>query len=395
MASGGGFAASGLLQGFAQAYTAARVRATNMEVEQRHALAGTLMQLYPNARPEAQAEIAQQLLPISSRPPGRNLDKGLSAISSFGRAAATSGQQAGPQPTSMGVLQPPPGATTPTPSGTGPEPAGSTGGQSPTAGGPPNLGAPAAAAPAALPVGIPPPPPYSPLLSPQERNQMDAAHVAAMQTAEVGAQLAARKQYADAMGLTGRDRENFIAGRMVTPYAHQQQKMYVDPDNPGQPRVGNFAPISGVVTDMDGQVIENPQPWITAVNSPSAPFRATMQAALSQGMAREQILNDWNARNSTIKGIRMVQQPDGSIQAVPVETSTTSTRGQLPLPPGSPQPKGAGGGGAARVGAGTTVGGKIPAEVEKAQATYQQSVSRYNVMADALPRALQGDQQAM
>src|SRR4029077_7036206 len=236
---------------------------------------------------------------------------------------------------------------------------------------------------------------YSPLLSPQERNQMDAAHVAAMQTAEVGAQLAARKQYADAMGLTGRDRENFIAGRMVTPYAHQQQKMYVDPDNPGQPRAGNFDPISGVVTDMDGQVIENPQPWITAVNSPSTPFRATMQAGLSQGMSREQILNDWNTRNSTIKGIRMVQEPDGSIQAVPVETSTTSTRGQLPLPPGSPQPKGAGGGGAARVGAGTRVGAKIPAEVEKAQATYQQSVSRYNVMADALPRALQGDQQAM
>jgi hypothetical protein len=395
MSAGGLTAASGLLQGFAQSYTAARIRATQLDVEQRHGLAQSLMSLYPNARPEAQADIAQRLLTIYSTPPGKKLDKKLSDIGSLGQAATQQNMNA--QATQQGqqppTPQPQPAGPTPMPDMSGTAAAG--------AGAPPQVGS-AQAVPTPSPA-IPLPPDlaskgaaYSPLMSPAERNQADAAHVTAMQTAEVGSQLAARKQYADAMGLTGRDRENFIAGRMVTPYAHQQQKMYVDPDNPGQPRAGNFDPISGVVTDMDGQVIENPQPWITAVNSPSTPFRAYMKAGLSQGRTTEELLNEYNTRKSSITGVRMVQQPDGSIQAVPVETSTTTTRGQLPLPPGSPQSKGApGGGGSAKVGQGVTVGGKIPAEVDKAQTTYQQSVSRYNVMVDALPRALAGDQQAM
>lgn len=400
MSAGGNFA-SGLLQGFAQSYTAARVRATQMEVEQRHQLAGTLMQLYPNARPEAQQDIAQRLLTIYSTPSGKKLDKKLTDIGTLGQAAVQGGNAAGAQAASTGsaagqagaAAMPPPPAT------------GSAGGpiSSDAAAPPPaTVGASVpGASPSAATLGgaprIPAPPSYSPFLSPAEKNQQAAASISATEGAKVGAELDARKKAADAMNLTGRDRENFIAGRMLTPFSHWQQKQYVDPEHPGQPMTGFFDPITRQVVDGDGNAIDNPMPWITAVNSPSTPFRATLQAGLSQGRPIAEILNDWNTRKSSILGVRMVQQPDGSILAVPVETSTTTqTHGALPTPPGSPQAKGVGGGGGAGVrGTGTVVGGKIPMEVQKAQTQYQDSVSRYNVMADALPKALAGDQQAM
>ena len=54
--SGAGFGASGFLQGFAQAYNAARVRGLQIDLEQRHGLASTLDAAnYPNARPEVAA----------------------------------------------------------------------------------------------------------------------------------------------------------------------------------------------------------------------------------------------------------------------------------------------------------------------------------------------------
>lgn len=395
--SAAGFGVGGLLQGFARSYTAARVRQTEMEASQRHLLAGTLMQLYPNARPEAQQDIAQRLLTIYSTPANKKLDKGLSDISTLGRAATQQNMGATAQANAPSGAMPQPGAAPPPM----PDVSGAAGG----AGAPPQVGG-AMAAPPAISPPIPPPPDlsnpaagYSPLLSPDEKNREAASHIRATEGAKVSAELDARKAAADTMGLMGRDRENFIAGRMLTPFTHWQQKMYTDPDNPGQPRIGFLDPLTHRVVDESGADLDNPQPWITAVNSPSTPFRAYMQAGLSQGRPLADILNEYNTRMSSINGVRMVQQPDGSIVAVPVTTTTsTQTHGTLPAPPGgTPQAKGAGGGGgkAGVRGPGTVVGGKIPAEVDKAQTNYQHSVSRYNMMADALPKALAGDQQAM
>lgn len=370
-----------------------------MELDQKHQLAGTLATLYSNSRPEAQADIAQRMLQIYSTPIGKKLPKDIADVSTLGQKQMQAGmQQAGQagaaqQVQSQGAAFPAQQQTMTPPPDAGGAPgtaAAPTGGPSPMAlGGAPH---------------IPPPPDlsqpssgYSPLYSADEKNTLEANRLTATETAKTGAELGARKQYADSMGLTGRDRENFIAGRMVTPYAHQQQKNYVDPDNPGQPLAGNYDPLTGVVTDMQGNVIDNPQPWVTAVASPATPFRATLQANRSQGISDQQTLNDWNTRNSQIKGIRMVAQPDGTIVAVPVTTTnTTQTHGMLPTPPGeAAAPKKAGGGGAGAASTGKVVGGKIPHEVSVAQTQYQDSVSRYNVMADALPKALAGDQQAM
>lgn len=392
--SAGGFGAAGFLQGFAQSYTQARIRQTEMETQQRHGLASVLMQLYPNARPEAQADIAQRLLTIYSTPANKKLDKGLGDISTLGRAATQQNMGATAQANAPSGAMPQPEAAPPPM----PDVSGAVGG----AGAPPQVGG--AMAPPPISQPITPPPDlanpaagYSPLLSPDEKNREAALHIRATEGAKVGAELDARKAAADTMGLTGSARENFIAGRMLTPFTHWQQKMYVDPDNPGQPRIGFLDPLTHRVVDESGTDLENPQPWITAVNSPSTPFRATLQAGLSQGRSIAEILNEYNTRMSSINGIRMVQQPDGSIRAVPVTTTTsTQTHGTLPTPPGTPQPKSAPGGGGAGVrGTGTVVGGKIPAEVDKAQTNYQHSVSRYNMMADALPKALAGDQQAM
>lgn len=197
MASAAGFGVAGLLQGFAQSYRDARIRATEMEVQQRHGLASTLMQLYPNARPEAQADIAQRLLSIYSTPAGKKLDKNIGDISTLGRAATQAGMSANaapptssamPQPTGgegSGVL--PPGPPSPLPvAGAGPAP---------------NVGAPMAPPPG-IAQPIPPPPDlaakgsgYSPLISPDEKNAQAAKAIASQQDATISAQIGARDRY--------------------------------------------------------------------------------------------------------------------------------------------------------------------------------------------------------
>lgn len=193
--SAGGFAASGLLQGFAQSYTAARVRAAEMEANQRHGLASTLMQLYPNARPEAQMDIAQRLLTIYSTPPNKKLDKGLSDISTLGRAATQQnmGAQAGANAPSGAMPQaggPPPMPDT-------------SGGPAAGAGAPPQIGGPMAAPPISQPIPKPPDlsqlsAQYSPLMSHEERNREAAASIAAQEDAKLSAGIAARDRYLQA-----------------------------------------------------------------------------------------------------------------------------------------------------------------------------------------------------
>lgn len=389
--SGGGFAASGLLQGFAQAYTQARVRATQMEVEQRHGLASTLMQLYPNARPEAQADIAQRLLSIYSTPPGKKLDKKIGDIGSLGQAAAQQGMQQGAQAgaanaqaqtaATQGQMNAQPAPT----SGVGlPAPLG--------VGAAPDIGAasPQGAVPISKP-GIPPPPAYSPFLSPAEHNQQAAATITATESAKMTAELDSRRKAAEQAGLKPGTPafENFVAGRLVSPYAHLQTKALVGPN--GERIAANFNPLTGEYSDQDGNTVENPVLWSTAVNAPgTSAFKTFYAAGKQSGLNDKEIVDNWNTQNSTQHGFKMVPQPDGSIQMVPVTTTSTKTKGGIPAPPG------VGAGGGAAVGsAGRVVGGKVPSEVAKAQTSYQDSISRFNVMSEALPQALAGNQQAM
>lgn len=111
-------------------------------------------------------------------------------------------------------------------------------------------------------------------------------------------------------------------------------------------------------------------------------------------------------RTTTSTGVRMVQQPDGSIKQVPVVTSSTTRRGGPISPPPVPLPSKDGQATApkaptakaspsAAMGGGKVVGGKVPPGVSKAYDSYNNSVTRYQIMEAAVPRALKGDQQAM
>src|SRR5882672_4309356 len=130
--SAGGFAASGLLQGFSQAYTAARIRATEQEVNQRHQLANIYMTMMPNLRPEAQLDAANRLLQIYLAKPGKKLDKGLSDISTLGRAATQQNMGATAAANAPSGAMPQPGAAPPPL----PDVSGAAGG----AGAPPQIG---------------------------------------------------------------------------------------------------------------------------------------------------------------------------------------------------------------------------------------------------------------
>ena len=395
--SGGGFAASGLLQGFASAYNAAYQRRTQQDLEQRHQLGATLMALYPNARPEAQQDIAQRLLSIYSTPIGKKLDKKLADVSTLGAAAAQAnnpgatpaGQQAAQSATNaqtastQGTLNAQGAAPIPAP----PMAAGQPEGSAPMAGG--TGGVPLQAP------RIPAPPPYSPLLSPEEHNQQAAATIAATESAKMTAELESRRKAAVSAGLKPGTPgyENFVAGRLVTPYAHFQTKAIVGPN--GERMLASFNPLTHETLDSEGNVIENPVEWTQSVNAPgTSAYKTFYNAAKQSGLSDAEISQQWNTQNSTQHGYKMVPQPDGSIQMVPVTTQTTKTRGggggaSIPAPPGGA------GGGAATGGAGRTVGGHIPKEVATAQGAYQDSISRFNVMSEALPQALAGNQQAM
>ena len=154
-----------LLQGFAQAYNSAYQRRTQQDLEQRHQLASFLISAMPNMRPEAQQDASQRLLQIYSTPIGKKLDKKLADFSTLG-ANAVQGQQqamqgpaqAGQQAAATGVQQ---GMTAPQTPGAEPQVQPSAAGAIPQQAPP-----------------IPAPPPYNPLLSPQEHNQMQQQQIA-------------------------------------------------------------------------------------------------------------------------------------------------------------------------------------------------------------------------
>jgi hypothetical protein len=127
-----------------------------------------------------------------------------------------------------------------------------------------------------------------------------------------------------------------------------------------------------------------------------------------------EVFSAWMAPRTTItQGFKSVMQPDGSEKLIPVETSSTQSRGAIPTsappPPPAPKsstpsakaggppatapakssaaPKSGGGGGARILGPGVTVGGKVPPGVAKAYDKYNGAVERYQVMKDSYARA--------
>jgi len=120
------------------------------------------------------------------------------------------------------------------------------------------------------------------------------------------------------------------------------------------------------------------------------------------------VFSAWmSPRTTTTNTWKEVQQPDGSIALVPVQTSSVTKRGGTVPPPPAPGespktpptaaskvktspaqtmglPKGA-----------KIVGGKVPPGVAKAYEAFNSAQERYNVMEAALPDAQKGDQQAM
>jgi len=379
------------LGGFAQAFAQARLRKTQMDIDQRHQLAGALISLYPNARPEAQQDIAQRLLTIYSTPANKKLDKNLGDVSTLGRAGAQQNMQAGANAAAAAPAAPPPNPQT---GATLPSQVGPTGA--------PDIPTPAPIAPTSTVRSPIPPPPdlsqasaqYSPFLSPEEHNKMAAATLTATETAKETAALESRRRSAEQAGLQPGTPayENFVAGRIVSPYAHLQTKYIVGKN--GERQQVSFNPLTGETIDSEGNVVENPIGWASTVNATgTSAYKTYYAAAKSSGLSDAEIANDWNTRNAVQHGYRMVPQPDGSIKMVPVTTVSTTSRGQLPEPPGKTKPAGT-----ARPSIGSggqVVGGKIPPEVAKAQTAYQDSISRFNVMSEALPQALAGNQQAM
>jgi hypothetical protein len=203
MSAGGLTAAGGFLEGFANTYNQARIRATAQDLDQRHQMAGTLAQLYQGARPEAQADIGQRILQIYSTPPGKKLDKKLLDISTLGQQGTQASMQQGAQSAGANVqagqnaafggaapapgagIPPPPGGAPPPPVAPAPGPtAGMAIGGPPSIPPPPNLAAPSSG--------------YSPLLSPDEKSAQAAKYAAAQQEATISAQIRARDEYLQA-----------------------------------------------------------------------------------------------------------------------------------------------------------------------------------------------------
>jgi len=156
-------------------------------------------------------------------------------------------------------------------------------------------------------------------------------------------------------------------------------------DANGNPVIAEFNKGGAPMGNVPGPTPANASPWQTY-----------LQTGRKQGMRDADIINGWKTHEAQHNGIKLVPQVDGSIQAVPVTESSVTGRGALgggnassQTPPAPPSPQ-AGAGAPGR-----TVGGHAPKPVTDAFSTYNQSAERLNVMSDALPDALKGDQQAM
>ena len=144
-----------------------------------------------------------------------------------------------------------------------------------------------------------------------------------------------------------------------------------------------------------------PAPTPANIAVPPSPWKTYLETGRKQGLSDADIVNRWNTQESVRNGIKMVPQPDGSIVPVPVTEGSVSRKGALnstpqggsatPPPPIMPATM-------PRAGVGTpgpAIGGRATKPVTEAFTAYNQSQERFNVMQNALPDAMKGDQQAM
>lgn len=446
--SGGGFAASGLLQGFAQAYNSAYQRRTAQQLEERHNLAQFYLQAAPSMSDDAKRDAMERVIQIYGLPPGKKLPSQLSDPTTLGQKYAQARQLVGlppPQPGAQGGQPTQPNQPSPQPGGSGATPIG--GQATPSQGAPPLAalpppnagmagasasgemgmvqpppqsqatavpqGAPATQPGQSAPLAATPPPSSStsPFLTFDEQSRRAANAAAVSKTAEVNAEIQAHM-------------DAHKKWRAENPTAPEQE--FLVASGRGLP-VGTFVPhilsknVSGAdalqsnpeMTTMSGEKIDPKSYYdissiagqayavpagigaqVALSNINATPFKSYMNESLQQGVSRRDAINGWNDRQSTQHGFKMVQQPDGSIQMVPVTTTTENKRGQI----GGGSSASASSSGrpvASTASSGRTVGGKLPPDVAKDQETYLSSIERYNVMSSALPKALAGDQQAM
>jgi hypothetical protein len=218
-------------------------------------------------------------------------------------------------------------------------------------------------------------------------------------------------------------KEFMATGKFPTSYGKPgSPKMYTDPD--GTPFMGIPDETGQIVSTQTGQVVPGA---LTATPGAFTPKRFNYMGADGKPQIGYQIgrkfysidgkelpmgteaFSAWMTPKFTESHtLKEVTQPDGSIELVPVTTSSVTTRGNPGGPAASPQtppPSGSKSSGAGKSSSsapatnpmgthGKVVGGKVPPGVAKAYESYNSAQERYAVMEAALPDARKGDQQA-
>lgn len=284
----------------------------------------------------------------------------------------------------------------------------SGGAQQPTSLSPPPAPGATSGGPTGAPVGgsteIPPPPVYNPMSAAQ----------APMLRQGMADQRAIRMEKAK--------QDIITAGKIEEDKAKASSKkhlQHVPVTNPatGMTEPGSYDPESGEYLDQQGNVIPNAQLAAKQITYMGPGDKPLMGWAIGDTLYDQEMkplppgtekFVAWMApRTTTTEGFKTKTNPDGSTELVPVETTSTTTRGGTTGSTDSPKSQdmgekstspivGTGKPSAAKIkGAGIPFGGKVPPGVAKAYEAYNGSQERMAVMEDALPRALKGDQQAM
>lgn len=405
----GGFGGE-FLQGFAGSYAREHRDRLERNLAQRGQLADLGLRALEGARPESQLKIITNLGRLVSADPGKKIDKDLMDIGTWLAPPEGYGQQPetpGPQSFTTGSEQVPQGAGMGTQAA--PPPSLRGGGMAAVpgvGGGGASMGRALAPPPDSLapqyrmtsqetgeplagtgPFAAPAPPAYSPWYSPEEKSQMASAAEAQSTTTKTRAEREELKRQGEELGLKGADLAAYMGGRAPL-VARLQTKDFVNKQG-GTVRL-SFNNLTNQYFDNDGNEVDisDLQP-LNYSSSATTPFKAYWQTGLQSGKDPKALIDEWNTTHRDTSRVILVPQPDGSI--IPFETTqeSTSTRGGAAAaePPAPLRTTVAQKGGA--------VGGRAPAPVTRAFENYNSAIERYNVMEDAYPKALRGDQQAM
>ena len=219
-------------------------------------------------------------------------------------------------------------------------------------------------------LGAPPPPPDMPghvWMSPDEQAAQEAKRIRTTTMAKTQAELQGK---IDALVASGMTPEEAAQAVMPGSSAYRNRFRIVKGIVDGKPVYGSFDSRTGKYHDPDtGAEIPNFEPMQTGKEMPWDVYKRTQREA---GVPDAEIVKNWNTRFSQTNGVRMVQQPDGSIVAVPITTSTVTGKGA----PAAKQ----GGGAPAVPPPQRVVGGKVPPAVTKQFEVTQEAVSNYNMM---------------